>query len=59
MIQLKSEINKAEFKRIMKQKANEIYEYAWQPALNIEAFMYAVELTLKELQIKKGNNNER
>ena len=59
MIKLKSEINKTEFIKKMKQKANEIYEHAWQPAMNVESFMYAVELTLKELQIKKDNENDR
>ena len=59
MIDLKEKINKSEFIKTMKQKANEIYQYSYEPEMNIDAFMYGVRLTLKELQIKKDNENDR
>ena len=59
MIELKSKINKKEFIKIMKQHANGIYKYSYEPEMNIEAFMHGVGLTLEELQIKKDNKNDR
>ena len=59
MIKLKSEINKSEFIKIMKQRANSIYQYSYEPEMNIEAFMHGVGLTLEELQVKKDNKNDR
>jgi len=59
MITLKVKVTKSEVLRIMKRKAEEMFQYAWQPDMNIESFMLGVNELLKELQVKEDKNNDR
>lgn len=53
MITLKVKVTKSEVLRIMKRKAEEMFQYTWQPEMNIETFMLGVNELLKELQVKE------
>lgn len=60
MITLKVKVTKSEVLRIMKRKADKMFQHSWQPDMNIESFMLGVNELLKELQVKeKKQTNDR
>ena len=52
MITLKCKIVKKEITDLMRIKAEEIYENAWEKEMNIESFMLGVQTVLSNLQVK-------
>ena len=52
MITIKCKIVKKEITDLMRIKAEEIYENAWEKEMNIESFMLGVQTVLSNLQVK-------
>jgi len=53
MIKLKSEVNKAQLLKELKEAAEAAFKESWQPELQVKAYMDGAKDLLKKLKINK------